>query len=164
MTTAILAAAFFVASLVHVPLGPGSVHLLLLGLLGAFLGWGTFPALLVGLALQAVLFQFGGLTVLGVNTFCMAAPAVASQAIFARLLAADGRRRALGAFGCGFVAVLLSALCMSAALTFTDEGFLSAAELLVAAHVPIMVIEGFITMFAVTFVARVRPELLQQHA
>jgi ABC-type Co2+ transport system permease subunit len=27
-----------------------------------------------------------------------------------------------------------------------------------------MVIEGFITMFAVTFVARVRPELLQQHA
>ncbi|NHZ72019.1 MAG: cobalamin biosynthesis protein CbiM, partial [Aquificales bacterium] len=32
----------------------------------------AFPAILVALTLQALLFQFGGFTVLGVNTFNMA--------------------------------------------------------------------------------------------
>ena len=53
---AILASAFFVASLIHVPLGPTSVHLILNGLVGLILGWATFPAILVGLLLQALLF------------------------------------------------------------------------------------------------------------
>jgi len=34
----ILSAAFFVASLIHVPVGPASVHLVLNGLLGLILG------------------------------------------------------------------------------------------------------------------------------
>lgn len=75
-TTAVLASVFFVASLIHVPLGPGSAHLILNGLLGLFLGWAVFPALLVALLLQAVLFRYGGIAVLGVNTFDMAFPAV----------------------------------------------------------------------------------------
>ena len=37
MTVAILAAAFFVGSLIHVPIGPSSVHLILNGLLGMLL-------------------------------------------------------------------------------------------------------------------------------
>ena len=72
----ILSAGFFVASLVHVPIGPASVHLVLNGLLGLILGWKAFPAILVGLALQGLLFQFGGITTLGVNTLNMALPAV----------------------------------------------------------------------------------------
>ncbi len=44
--------------------------------MGLLLGWPAFPAILVGLFLQALLFQFGGLTVLGVNTFNVAVPAV----------------------------------------------------------------------------------------
>src|SRR5262245_43478025 len=36
---ALLTAAFFVASLVHVRVGPTSVHLLLNGLVGVLLGW-----------------------------------------------------------------------------------------------------------------------------
>ena len=86
MTVAILSAAFFVASLVHVPIGPGSAHLLLNGLLGLMLGWAAFPSILVALLLQAVLFQFGGLTVLGLNTFNMAAPAVFCFYVFRPLL------------------------------------------------------------------------------
>ena len=74
---AVLSSAFFVASLIHVPIGPTSVHLVLNGLVGFLLGWISFPALLVALLLQAVLFQFGGITTLGVNTVVMALPAVA---------------------------------------------------------------------------------------
>ena len=46
---AVLTAAFFVASLIHVPLGATSVHLVLNGLLGLVLGWAAFPAVLVAL-------------------------------------------------------------------------------------------------------------------
>ena len=73
---AILSSVFFVASLIHVPVGPSSVHLILNGIIGVLLGWSTFPAILVALALQGVLFQFGGITTLGVNTFNMALPAI----------------------------------------------------------------------------------------
>jgi cobalt/nickel transport system permease protein len=58
---AILSAGFFVASLIHVPVGPASVHLVLNGLVGIMLGWLAFPAILIGLLLQAILFQFGDL-------------------------------------------------------------------------------------------------------
>src|SRR2546423_747007 len=51
---ALLAAAFFVASQVHVRVGPSSAHLLLNGLVGVVLGRRAALAILVGLALQAV--------------------------------------------------------------------------------------------------------------
>lgn len=73
----VLSAVFFVASLIHVPLGFSSIHLILNGLLGIILGWVAFPASFVALVLQAVFFGFGGVSVLGVNTFNIAAPAVA---------------------------------------------------------------------------------------
>ena len=64
---ALLAAAFFVASLIHIPVPPTSVHLVLSGLLGVTLGYFAFPAILIGLFFQAVMFQHGGLTTLGIN-------------------------------------------------------------------------------------------------
>lgn len=73
---AVLAAAFFVSSLISVPLGPSSVHLLLNGLMGLLLGWAALPAIFVALLLQAVFFGFGGLLVLGVNTMNLALPAL----------------------------------------------------------------------------------------
>ena len=87
MSTAMLAAVFFVGSLVHVPVGLGSAHLILSGLLGMLLGWAAFPAIFTALLLQAVLFQYGGLTTLGVNTVIMAAPAVLCAALFSPLRA-----------------------------------------------------------------------------
>ena len=72
----ILSAVFFVASLIHVPIGPSSAHLVLNGLIVVIMGWASFPVIFMGLLLQGLLFNFGGVTTLGVNTFNMAAPAV----------------------------------------------------------------------------------------
>ncbi|EPR37352.1 cobalamin (vitamin B12) biosynthesis CbiM protein [Desulfovibrio sp. X2] len=163
MPVAVLSAAFFVASLIHVPVGPTSVHLILNGLIGAILGWAAFPAILVGLALQAVLFLYGGITSLGVNTFNMAMPGVVCFYLFRPLLARQGRAAAVGGFCCGFLGVLLAALLTAASLAFTDEGFLAAAKVLLLAHLPVMCIEGVITALAVSFLARTRPELLAAH-
>ena len=43
----VMAAVFFVTSLIHINIGPVSVHLMLTGLLGLLLGWTAFPALAV---------------------------------------------------------------------------------------------------------------------
>lgn len=160
MTVAILSAAFFVASLIHVPIGPVSVHLILNGLLGAILGPAAFPAICIALLLQAVLFQFGGLVVLGVNTVDMALPAILCFWVFGPLLRAGGRKRAVGAFCCGFFAVLLAGSLTALALALSGEAFAATAKVILLAHVPIMLIEGVLTAMAVAFVAKVRPEML----
>nr|WP_246804727.1 energy-coupling factor ABC transporter permease [Desulfosarcina cetonica] len=59
---AVMTAAFFVASLIHIPFGPTSVHLIIPGLTGAILGPSAFLSIGLGLLLQSLLFQFGGLT------------------------------------------------------------------------------------------------------
>ncbi len=160
MTVAILAAAFFVGSLIHVPIGPASAHLILNGLLGVILGWAAFPAILVALVLQSVLFQYGGFTVLGVNTFNMAFPAVLCFYLLRPLLARTGRLRTVGAFCCGALSVAGAGLLTALSLSFTSEGFLQAARILFVAHIPVMIAEGIVTVLAVSFLARVRPELL----
>ena len=160
MSVAILSAAFFIASLIHVPIGPANGHLILNGLLGVVLGWAAFPCILVGLTLQAVLFQYGGLTVLGLNCFDMAAPAVVCFYVFRPMLARHNGGRFVAAFSCGFLAMLLSAMLTAGALALSGEAFHEAAKVLFYAHLPIMVVEGLITAFAYSFLAKVKPEVL----
>lgn len=159
MPVALLSSAFFVAGLVHVPLGPGSVHLMLIGLIGVMLGWAAFPAILTALFLQALFFQFGGITVLGVNTVIMAAPAVCCYYL-TRPWLDNSKIRPVAAFLAGFLAILLASLLTSSALALTDTGFTAAAQLIIAANIPVMIIEGCITLFTISFFANVQPEIL----
>lgn len=161
MTVAILAATFFVGSLVHVPIGPSSVHLILNGLVGLLLGWAAFPAIFVALLLQAVLFQYGGFTVLGVNTFNMAFPGVLCSLLFRPLLFRSPALRLVGGFCCGALAVAGAGLLTALSLGLSDEGFLSTAKILFLAHLPVMAAEGLITALTVAFIAKVRPEMLE---
>ena len=160
--TAILSAAFFVASLIHVPIGPSSAHLILNGIVGLFLGWAAFPAILIALLLQGVLFQFGGITTLGVNTVTLASPAVVCYYLFGSLIHKNGAIFFAAAFACGFSSVLLSSILVGVALMFTEESFFEVAWAVVVAHLPVMVIEGLMTGFCVSFLKKVRPELLPQ--
>lgn len=158
----ILSAAFFVASLIHVPVGLSSAHLMLNGLVGVLLGWAAFPSILVALLLQALLFQFGGITVLGVNVFTMGFAAVISWYVFRAIcyLCPGMKGVRVAAFMGGALGVALAAVLTALALAFTDEGFWLAARLLLLAHLPVMLVEGLVTMFTVSFIMRVRPELL----
>ncbi len=156
----ILSAAFFMASLIHVPVGPSSVHLLLNGILGLLLGWGAFPAVLVGLALQAMFFQFGGITVLGVNTLNVAGPAVLCFYIFGPLVHKDSKFAVGAAFACGFVSVFLTALMVAVSLIFTEKSFFEVAALVITAHIPVMIIEGVVTACCVGFLKKVQPDAI----
>ena len=162
LMTGVLAAFFFIASLVHIPIGFSSAHLIGNGLLGIFLGLGAFPAILAALLLQALLLHFGGITVLGVNTATMALGAYLAKLIYTLALKLYPNPRGLKVAGflAGVTGVLTSALLTSIALTFTEEGFVAAAYALVLAHIPIMLAEGLICMLIVTFVAKMQPEYL----
>jgi ABC-type Co2+ transport system permease subunit len=103
---ALLTAAFFVASLIHVPLPPTSVHLLLNGLVGVLLGWRAFIAIPVGLFLQALFFQHGGFTTIGVNSCVMGVPALVAYYLFHGLLSVRWCRRPW------FRSLLVAASCL----------------------------------------------------
>ena len=157
---ACVSSAFFVASLIHLPLGPSSAHLLLAGLSGVILGAAVFPALLVGLLLQALLFQFGGFLSLGVNTFDMAFPALLCGLLFQRRLAIAAKPRSLMAWGfaAGFSGVALASLLTSSALLLSGGDFRHGAVLLFAAHIPVMLAEGVATAFLAASLKKLRPE------
>lgn len=157
---AILASAFFVASLIHVNIGPVSVHLILNGVVGLLLGMAAFPAIVTALVLQSLFFQYGGLTALGANAVVMAVPAVLVHFLFLPLLGKSPRLTFVGGFLAGFVSIGLSSLLMAVALWFTNEDFLKTCIAIISAHVPVMVIEGIITGFCVSFLLKVYPEII----
>lgn len=155
-----LSAVFFVASLIHIPVGPSNAHLILSGLVGLLLGWAAFPTILVALALQVAFFQFGGITTLGVNTIIMALPAVLCYLVFGCMIHKRHQTAFAAAFACGFLSVLISSIILGLALIFTEENFIEVSGLIIAAHIPVMIIEGIVTAICVAFLRKVRPEML----
>lgn len=157
----VLSAAFFVASYIHLPLGFSSVHLILNGLIGLALGWAAFPALFVALLLQAVFFGFGGFVVLGVNAFNIAMPAILMYYLCKPGLTSLNPKVAAiwGGIG-GAGAIALTALLVALSLALSGEGFVLAAQASFVAHIPVMIVEGFVTAAAVLLIRQVKPELL----
>jgi cobalt/nickel transport system permease protein len=166
----LLTAAFFVASLIHIPVPPTSVHLILSGLMGVILGWFAFPAILVGLFFQAVMFQHGGLTTMGINACLMGIPALLAGALFRtrRYFGADRRViNGLLAFLGSFLAMMMGALAAALLLIYTIPAQLDVAAertaiiTLAGAHLPVALLEGVFTAMVVLFLLRVKPELLE---
>jgi cobalt/nickel transport system permease protein len=197
--TALLTAAFFVATLIHVKLGPTSVHLLLNGLVGLLLGRRACLAIPIGVALQAILLGHGGLSTIGINSCTMLLPALLARPLYrfchdsylagwkefglavtcllfpaalvfvvpATLLlrvSASFVRLSIN-FICGFIVggstvLLTSALTALVVARGGEEDWTNVAILLLAAHLPLALIEGMIVGFACSFLAKVRPDLL----
>lgn len=170
--TALVSAVLFLASLVHVPLGPSSIHLTMLGLAGILLGWSAVPALFIALLLQSMLFQFGGLLSLGVNTAVMGTAAVSAFGIWRLFPGGKGRRpgralqprRALAAgvkpaaaFVCGFTAVITGTFLVTLSLFLSSRDLFPTAALMFAANLPLAAAEGVITALCVLFLQRLLP-------
>ena len=153
---------FFVASLVHVPIGPTSAHLLLIGLVGILMGPLSLLPIAFGLVLQALLFGHGGLTTLGVNALVMGLPAYGAYWVFGlrRRLRARGGAFLFG-FLAGWGAVILSLLLLKSFLTMAGDAFAGVAWTVVIAHQPLALVEGLVTGSAAVFLEKVEPRLLE---
>lgn len=157
--TALLSTAFFVASFIHIPLGVTSVHLTLNGLVGLLLGWAAFPAILVALWFQAILFGHGGITTLGVNTFCMAGPAVVCYYLCRPWMARGGWAVAWAGLLAGMLGVVLASWLAATALALSGRAFLPAAGIFALAGIAWAIVEGIVSMAATTAISKLRPEL-----
>jgi cobalt/nickel transport system permease protein len=158
---AVLSAAFFVCSLISIPLGPASVHLLLNGLMGLLLGWTAVPAVLIALVLQAAFFGHGGILALGVNTLNLALPALACALALRPLLTPARPAFWVGA-AAGAAGVVLTALLAALSLALSGEPFVPAARVLLLACLPLALVEALIAGTVVRFLQRVEPRLLRR--
>ncbi|MBM9514384.1 cobalt transporter CbiM [Desulfogranum marinum] len=158
---AVVTASFFVASLIHLPLGPTSVHLLLPGLMGVLLGpAAAFLSVVVGLVLQSILFQFGGLTALGANSLMIGVPAFLCGLLFLRFQGSTLRSNVAGAAIAGGLGTVLAALILAGLLYTSGESFFRVAQLALVAHIPVALIEAVVSAATVSFIFRVKPEML----
>ena len=161
--TALLSSAFFLASLVNVRIGPSSTHLSFIAPMGIVLGYGAFPAIFVALLLQAVLFHFGGLIVLGANCFAMAFPALFVHLVFGSVIKKSEKKFNLifFSFVAGFLAIIMAASIAGAFLGMSDKNFLSAVKVLLIAHIPLAFIEGIASAFLILWLKKAAPEFLK---
>jgi cobalt/nickel transport system permease protein len=157
--TAVLSAMFFAGSLLAVPIGPTSVHLLFSGLMGLLLGALTIPAVFIALILQAVMFGFGGLTTLGVNTVNIAVPGVLFGALFASFVRdAMPVRAGVLAGICAALSVATTGAAVATALLLSSSDYVPSAKILLITYLPLMLGEALITGVAITFLKQAKPE------
>ncbi len=158
---AVVTSSFFVASLIHLPMGPTSVHLLLPGLVGALLGpAAAFLSITVGLVLQSILFQFGGLTALGANCIMIGVPAVVCGTLFQFLQGSSIQQNSFAGAVAGGLGICLAALLLAGLLYTGGEDFFGVAQIALAAHLPVMIIEAAVSACSISFISRVKPEML----
>ncbi len=157
----VLTSVFFVASLIHVPIGPTSVHLILNGLVGVVLGRRAFVAILLGLVLQALLFGHGGLTVLGVNALMMGGGGLMAYWVWQQRHHFTLKRKefVFGALA-GATGTIVSGTVLALALVTTGEAFFATAGYVLAVHIPIMVVEAIVVGGCASFLKRTKPDVL----
>jgi len=156
-----MSAMFFIASFIHIPVGPTQIHLVLIGVIGILLGKRVFLSILIALLLQATLLGFGGLTSLGANLIIMALPAYIIYIIVNRgFLNFLGEK--LKFFSIGFLAVAISTFILALILALTKEEYLYASYTVIAANIPAMVIEGLVTLFLLNYLKKSIPWILKE--
>lgn len=161
----LLTGALFVASQMHLPVGVGSVHLLLNAIAGILLGRFVGIALLVALAFQAFLFGHGGLTTLGVNVAVMGIPAIVAFGLFVYsrqfICRTPGRAIFVGA-GIGFVTSTLTVAINGSIIWFgLENGGRESAMAVMLLHLPVIAVETAGTGVIVAYLAKVKPEWLK---
>ena len=166
----LLTAAFFVASLIHIPIPPTSVPLIFHGLMGAVLGYYAFPAILIGLFFQAVMFQHGGMSTLGVNAIILGTPAIAAYHLFRQREHLKGKRQLLTkilSFAAGAGALILSASMFAILLVTNISPDMNVNAERTAIFVSLgsygvqAIIEGLFSVMLISFLEQVKPELLK---
>ena len=138
-------------------------------MMGAILGYYAFLAIPIGLFFQAVMFNHGGISTLGVNTVIMGLPALSAYHLF-RLREKVTRKRELWskifAFASGALALLLSATLFTFIAISTISPELDAATERNAIYLSLIgyglqaIIEGTVTVMLISFLEKVKPELL----
>ncbi|WP_069790705.1 cobalt transporter CbiM [Cyanobacterium sp. IPPAS B-1200] len=165
----LLTAAFFVSSLIHIPIPPFNIHLILNGLMGIVLGYFSFIGILIGLFFQAVFFQHGGLSTLGINAVIMGFPALISYYLWNLKeinIFQSVRGKNFLIFLCGGLGIFLSALLFIGVILSTISPDLDIDLERAAIFTSLItygiqsIVEAILTVMIITFFEKVKPEII----
>ncbi len=158
----VMSAAFFVASLIHFRIGFSSVHLTFLGLVGIVLGIHSPLAITVGLFFQAVMFQHGGLSTLGINSFIFSTAALIIYGFF-YLISKIVKKSLLLSISAGVLTVFGIFIALSGILLviyFSGEEFAGFAYIFSISNSVLALIEGVVTSIAIHHILKIKPKML----
>lgn len=164
----IMAAFIFAGQMINFPVIAGTSGHLLGGTLAAVtLGpWGGILVMSTVVGVQALIFQDGGLLAMGANIFNMGIVTVVIGYGLYRSVAFSGginRRVIIGA--AAWLSVIASAFLTSMQLWLSGLVSLGIVlPVMLGVHALIGIGEGLITASAVAFIARTRPDILQDEA
>lgn len=164
----VLAACIFAAQMLNFTVAGGtSGHLIGAALAAILLGpWAGILIMTTVVAIQALLFQDGGLLVMGANITNMAIVAtLVAYGVYrgVRLLAGEGRGSLLaGGFLGAWASVVVAATACAVELGFSGTSPIGVAlPAMAGIHVLIGIGEGLITLGALALVVGARPDLLE---
>jgi cobalt/nickel transport system permease protein len=164
----VLAAAIFAGQMLNFAVAGGtSGHLMGAALATILMGpWAAILIMTSVVSIQALIFQDGGLLVLGANIFNMAVVGVAvSYMIYQTILKIAGNTRKgvlIGGFSAAWLSIILAALSVALQLAASGTSPATLAiPAMVSVHALIGVGEGLITVGALIFLMSARPDLIQ---
>lgn len=167
----VMAAFIFAGQMVNFPVAGGTSGHLVGGALAAILlgPWAAIIVMTAVVALQALLFQDGGLAALGVNTLNMAVLSVlVGWGVYQALQPLRGLHPvvpAVAAFAAAWLSVEAAAIATTLQLAASATSPLAVAlPAMVGVHALIGVGEGLITLGALGLVRAARPDLLARSA
>ena len=163
----VMAAFIFAAQMFNFQVAAGTSGHLLGGVLAAVLlgPWAATLVMACVIAVQAIVFQDGGLVVMGANIFNMGViGTLGGYAVYralAGLLGGESRGRLPAAAVAAWLSVVTGATVMSIELAVSGTSPLELAlPAMVGVHVVIGVGEALITVAAISFIAATRGDLL----
>jgi len=164
----VTAAFIFAAQMVNFPVAGGTSGHMVGGVLAAILLGPWVGALVMAsvVAVQALVFQDGGLVVLGANIFNMGIVATlggyAIYAVLCRLLGGESRGRFPAAAIAAWSAVMLGALAITLELAASATSPLQVAlPAMLGVHALIGIGEALVTVAALALIKAARPDLLE---
>lgn len=159
----VMAAFIFAAQMINFPVAGGTSGHLLGGALAAMvLGpWGGILVMTAVIAVQALLFQDGGLLAMGANIINMGVvPALIGYGLYRSVAAAPPKLRAVGIGAAAWLSVEAAALLASLQLWLSGTVALAVVlPAMLGVHALIGVGEALITVAALAAIARIRPDL-----
>jgi cobalt/nickel transport system permease protein len=164
----VLAAFIFAAQMMNFPVAGGSSGHLLGGALAAILlgPWTAVLVLTVVVSTQALIFQDGGVGVLGANVFNMAILGVfVGYGVFRLgMMLAGGRRSVMlaSALAAGWASMMAGALSVSVQLALSGTSpWQIVVPAMLGIHALLGFVDGIITAGALAFILYTRPDLLR---
>lgn len=159
----VLAACIFAAEMVNFPVIGGTSGHLLGGVLAALLvgPWPGFLIMSVVLLVQALVFQDGGILVLGANIFNMAFLGSFAGYYLFKWLASLLNQEKAAIFLASLISVVLAAIFCTVELAFSRvTSFFPVIFVMVGIHLLIGIGEGLITLGIYLAVKKIRPDLI----